>query len=518
MIVCIRSLTGILIPLVLLCGICFSQCPLGYTLDESCSSEDPGCALFTDSDSDGLCDNTLPAEAEEPDAVEEEQPETPVEEDVDPPPAEDPEPPIVEPETEPEPEDSPVPEPVEIQEDPPSLPEPETEELPEDVHPEPLVDESVDSASLQERPPPVVDEPEPPLPAGCCPLGYTPVEACFEDSWDCTLYTDLDGDGRCDNPGPQPDSSGTGASVSPDTTARGYACPLVGGSSSTCPLDLPPEAACPDSLALCPHWYGIGPGVECANPMGGQRRNIIILVALAVLLVLSTVISRKLPGLSEADKRRRRNARCAIHSVSLMILGFVVQGCYCPLGSFQFLFVRGGVAFIGLIGLGILVLPVVFSIFFGRVFCGWICPMGGVQDAVHRIPFPWRKRIPARVNRRLGIVKYLMLAAIVALPLLSPDRPVFGNWPALFCAVDPFRTIFTFFLSGSILVATILIVLALFFNRFFCRYLCFYGALLTICTKTGLLRRMTGRRLARKLEEEVVKEEQEAKGEVEVAD
>jgi polyferredoxin len=116
------------------------------------------------------------------------------------------------------------------------------------------------------------------------------------------------------------------------------------------------------------------------------------------------------------------------------------------------------------------------------------------------------------------MLKYLVLAAIVALPLLLPDRPIFGNWPALFCAVDPFRTIFTFFLSGSILVATILIVLALFFNRFFCRYLCFYGALLTICTRTGLLRRMTGRRIAPKLEEEVVKEEQEAKGEVEVPD
>lgn len=40
--------------------------------------------------------------------------------------------------------------------------------------------------------------------AAQCPLGLTPAEACFEGAPRCALYTDADGDQRCDNPGPQP--------------------------------------------------------------------------------------------------------------------------------------------------------------------------------------------------------------------------------------------------------------------------------------------------------------------------
>ena len=50
-------------------------------------------------------------------------------------------------------------------------------------------------------------------------------------------------------------------------------------------------------------------------------------------------------------------------------------------------------------------------------------------------------------------------------------------WPAVFCRLDPFHTIFTLFLTGSLVVAGVTLLLSIFIRRFFCRYLCFLGGL-----------------------------------------
>jgi len=60
--------------------------------------------------------------------------------------------------------------------------------------------------------------------------------------------------------------------------------------------------------------------------------------------------------------------------------------------------------------------------------------------------------------------------------------------------VDPFHTIFTLFLSGSLIVAGVTILLAIFIRRFFCRYLCFYGAALAIFSRLALWSRISGTR------------------------
>ncbi|MBD3370083.1 4Fe-4S binding protein [Candidatus Fermentibacteria bacterium] len=540
-------------------GLCLASCPLDYPPESACTAENPTCALFADQDGDELCDNPSvepepPAEADTSSASSL-PPDTSSTEVVD---------------------SLPVPEETAsnpslaseeelIPEEPPEVPEEHEPSPVESTDADPVVTPASDTKSTEstrtdsaetvppQRTGPTHESPRRegrgPGPAGCCPLGYTPSEACHADDPDCALFDDTDQDGYCNNPGPTSDTLGT--VVAADSVPI-EPCPYVVESGNTCPRYLDPQSACPDSLALCPHWYGAGPGVTCANPSGGKRRILLVLIGLAVLLPVSVAVSRTLrrrtkkafeeqtvwdrltgrtvsrkeallpDSMADARARKsrtrqvmeqRRNAHFVIYLISLMVLGFGVQGCYCPLGAFQYLFIAGGLAFLGWIGVAILLLPIVSSALIGRVFCSWVCPMGALQHMLHYIGLPGKIKIPSAVEKRLHYLKYVILVALVTVLLLTRFGAITMEWPALFCNWDPFHTIFSFFLVGSTIVAVITIILSIYLGRFFCKYLCFYGALLSLFARTRIWRRITTRRVYRQLQEEVEIEEKEVEEE-----
>ncbi|MEA3266397.1 MAG: 4Fe-4S binding protein [Candidatus Fermentibacteria bacterium] len=375
------------------------DCPLGFSVEEACETDQPLCTLFIDSDLNGVCDNGISVAVAITDTV-----------------------------------------------------ETETE---------------TETANRGNR----------------CPLGYNTSQACDVDNPDCAFYTDSDGNDLCDNPGP-----GRGLACSESDSGADPERDTVIG----CPLGLPPAAACPDSLALCPHWYGVSSHATCSNPAGGSRRTGIVLLTLGVLLPVSTWLSRKFYGRRLKDRLKRNSAHHIIRGVSLMILGFGVQGCFCPLGTFQYAFTSGGLAFLGLSGILIFLLPLVFSAFFGRVFCGWVCPFGALQEFLYRIHVPGRFSPSGKVHSRLKHLSTVILFSLISVILLNRFDVISLGWPAPFCAIDPFHTIFTLFLSGSLVVAGVTIVLSIFIRRFFCKYLCFYGAAQSILAKLTLWNRIKG--------------------------
>lgn len=134
----------------------------------------------------------------------------------------------------------------------------------------------------------------------------------------------------------------------------------------------------------------------------------------------------------------------------------------------------------------------------GRAFCGWICPLGGVQDFLAG----WARRytgegkrhirgkkskailpikLPDWLDKPLRYVKYIVLAVVLLFsvtaiypPLhdLCPARAVFGLklTPLLF-------GVLVVFLASSILV-----------ERFSCKYICPLGAVLAIFNKFSLFK------------------------------
>jgi hypothetical protein len=447
----------------IICGsIALAGCPLGFTPDQACEASNPTCGLFTDADGDGLCDNPGPQQADTP-------PDTA----------------------------STAPDILDII-DPGEGILPDTVETvdPADIRPDTAVVAPVDSPPDTSA---TVSSPVDSLPpdtatvavdtlARECPLGLTPAEACSTGAARCAFFTDADADGRCDNPGPQPADSIAAVQadsiVTPSRPANG------------CILRLPPAAACPYSRQLCPHWMGWSQAANCLNPAQGMLRIRLVLAITAVLLAAGTILSRTIRG--RKNRKKARIARTISLVTSLILLGFALQGCYCPLGAFQYVLAAGILAVIaGWVGFAILLLPVVHALFFGRVYCGWVCPMGALQEMLGRIPVKGRLPVPARLDRFLVRFKYALAVLFTAAVVLAAKGVLDTRWPSLFCLVDPFHTVFTLFTTGLMMTAVILIVLAVFSGRFFCRYFCFYGALLGLTCRAGLwtrLCRLGGRR------------------------
>jgi polyferredoxin len=120
---------------------------------------------------------------------------------------------------------------------------------------------------------------------------------------------------------------------------------------------------------------------------------------------------------------------------------------------------------------------VVTTLLFGRVFCGYLCPFGALQDFMdHLIPKKLRRKLPNPVHESGMYVKYGVLAGIVVPAVLGSETSIFQYF-------EPFGTVFFFSrsallwtIAGAILVASAII------PRFYCRYMCPLGASLALAS------------------------------------
>ena len=120
-------------------------------------------------------------------------------------------------------------------------------------------------------------------------------------------------------------------------------------------------------------------------------------------------------------------------------------------------------------------------LFWGRgPFCGWLCPFGALQELTNnaaqalRVP---QIKVPWGVNERLWPIKYIIFLVLFGLSLYS------AGVAEVAAEVEPFKTaIILKFLRDwpFVLYAVGLLVIGLFIERFFCRYLCPLGAALAI--------------------------------------
>lgn len=79
----------------------------------------------------------------------------------------------------------------------------------------------------------------------------------------------------------------------------------------------------------------------------------------------------------------------------------------CPLGALQNALASSGSRGPWYV-LGILML---LGLTFGRTICGWLCPMGLIQELLHKLPTP--KLQKSRATRLLSCLKYVLLAVLV---------------------------------------------------------------------------------------------------------
>jgi ferredoxin-type protein NapH len=135
----------------------------------------------------------------------------------------------------------------------------------------------------------------------------------------------------------------------------------------------------------------------------------------------------------------------------------------------------------------------VSSVLAGRVFCGWTCPMGTIQDLLGRIPKLRALRLPGfgRADRWLKAVKYLVLAVTVLAFYVLNKRfsvPVRGHADWSLDAVRVSWLTYDIYSRARVVLIVAGVVLAVILTRLWCRYLCPLGAVLTIANRISFLR------------------------------
>jgi len=170
----------------------------------------------------------------------------------------------------------------------------------------------------------------------------------------------------------------------------------------------------------------------------------------------------------------------------------------CPLGALQNALASTGARSPAYM-LGILLL---FGLTLGRTVCGFLCPMGLLQELIHKLPTP---KVPkGKVTRALSFVKYgLLILLVLGLPLAYGLRSV--PLPAFCKYICPAGTLegavgllshpangehlamlgglFTWKFGLLVLIAAACV----FIYRAFCRFLCPLGAIYGLFARVSLM-------------------------------
>ena len=176
-------------------------------------------------------------------------------------------------------------------------------------------------------------------------------------------------------------------------------------------------------------------------------------------------------------KKHTRGPIFWVSLISVGYFGFFREGCVCSIGSIQniALALVDDSYHLPLTVLLFFLLPILFAFLFGRVFCAGVCPFGALQELVNVKNY----RISEAISAALKVIPWLYLIFAV---LYAVTRSQF-----IICQFDPFIGIFR--LGGDmglILFGALLLVMSIFTGRPFCRFLCPYGALLSLFSSVSI--------------------------------
>ena len=122
---------------------------------------------------------------------------------------------------------------------------------------------------------------------------------------------------------------------------------------------------------------------------------------------------------------------------------------------------------------------VISTVLWGRVYCGRVCAFGALTQLLDRVvPARWQRSIPPAVEKRAALIKYGILAGVIAYFVATRDASIYPY-------VEPF---WLFGVHGTPVlwgVLALLLVATIFVRNLYCRFLCPLGAAL------GLLSQVT---------------------------
>lgn len=179
-----------------------------------------------------------------------------------------------------------------------------------------------------------------------------------------------------------------------------------------------------------------------------------------VLVALILFLTGLIPGETAADPE----AFCPMGGLQAFATYLAQNSLPCSMSSLQVM-----------MGLALVAAVVLFS----KLFCGFLCPLGTVQDIIKRLRVKFRIKSVKIANgsvadKILRIIKYALLFLIFYMTVEESE---------LFCKnLDPYYAVATGFqgeitLWMSIVSICVLVIGSLVVDMFWCRYLCPLGAI-----------------------------------------
>lgn len=126
----------------------------------------------------------------------------------------------------------------------------------------------------------------------------------------------------------------------------------------------------------------------------------------------------------------------------------------------------------------------IITILMGAVFCGWICPLGAIQEALNTIGeklLGKKINLPPILDSLFRSFKYILLTIIIVMTIKTGKL-----W---FEGYDPFKAFFHFkFEELTYVILISFSLFAVFIERFWCKYLCPLGAIIFPLSHFGLIK------------------------------
>lgn len=234
-----------------------------------------------------------------------------------------------------------------------------------------------------------------------------------------------------------------------------------------------------------PDKYYIAPATSDKSWPGiwkGRRVELIILVLGLILLAAALAMQKRLTASGARFDWFRRGYLL----FTIGFIGYFAQGQLSIVnvtGVIQALLAGRSLAFLMYDPMTVLLwgFVVVSLLLWGRgTFCGWLCPFGALQELTGKLGqllrFP-QLMIRTHTDARLKLIKYGLLVTIAASAMFAPALT------DLLVELEPFKTAITLNFVRSwpfVAYAAGLLVLSMFSYKFFCRYLCPFGASLAL--------------------------------------
>jgi ferredoxin len=195
--------------------------------------------------------------------------------------------------------------------------------------------------------------------------------------------------------------------------------------------------------------------------------------------------------------QRTRSAAQIRRAVQLAALLLVIAGVFllpgnperwCPFGGIEALYTyfhEGNMpCSLGVSNLFIFGALIAATLLLRRAFCSHLCPIGTISEWTHRLAQRWGLRstlVPRRLDRALGVLKYIVLIAVLFFTYRTSEL--------IFRGFDPFYaligrhgediTAWAYVVSGAIFAGSLFVMLP------FCRWLCPIAAILQPFSRLG---------------------------------